>query len=393
MPPNQSANSPPVASTVTDLSASGKSSPSSQDLESAFALFWAESQKLEAQQATLQEKINLLTNELQQSNQRLAILLNAIPAGVVLLEKNIVLLHNPAILQFIPNLQIGRSFVTPKAWAQSIAPNEFVIESTGKESSNQRQTIQLIRIDDGERSFIQIQDITANIALHQKSQQESRLAAMGKMAAGIAHQFRTPLATALLYSSHLCDETLDPKLLPEFAQRIRKQLQDLEKLSQEMLRFISNKANKTALVPAAQIIHEAETAIRPLFDEKKVILQLHLEIAQDLMINADQKTLTNALIAILENALQISKEKQTVRLDAKREGKNLLLNIADQGPGIAAEMLTSLFEPFASTHANGTGLGLSIAKNAIESHRGTITAHSSKAGASFDIALPCISSQ
>ena len=160
-----------------------------------------------------------------------------------------------------------------------------------------------------------------------------------------------------------------------------------------MLRFISNKANKTALVPAAQIIHEAETAIRPLFDEKKVILQLHLEIAQDLMINADQKTLTNALIAILENALQISKEKQTVRLDAKREGKNLLLNIADQGPGIAAEMLTSLFEPFASTHANGTGLGLSIAKNAIESHRGTITAHSSKAGASFDIALPCISSQ
>ena len=165
---------------MTDLSASGKSSPSSQDLESAFALFWAESQKLEAQQATLQEKINLLTNELQQSNQRLAILLNAIPAGVVLLEKNIVLLHNPAILQFIPNLQIGRSFVTPKAWAQSIAPNEFVIESTGKESSNQRQTIQLIRIDDGERSFIQIQDITANIALHQKSQQESRLAAMGK---------------------------------------------------------------------------------------------------------------------------------------------------------------------------------------------------------------------
>ena len=89
MPPNTSANSPQLASTVTDLSASGKSGPSSQDLESAFALFWAESQKLEAQQATLQEKINLLSNELQQSNQRLAILLNAIPAGVVLLENNL----------------------------------------------------------------------------------------------------------------------------------------------------------------------------------------------------------------------------------------------------------------------------------------------------------------
>jgi len=123
------------------------------------------------------------------------------------------------------------------------------------------------------------------------------------------------------------------------------------------------------------------------------VLQLHLDIAQDLMINADQKSLTNALIAILENALQIYTEKQTVNLDAKREGKNLLIHIADQGPGIAAEMLTSLFEPFASTHANGTGLGLSIAKNAIESHRGSITANSSKTGASFVITLPCISSQ
>jgi len=123
---------------VTDLSASGKSGPSSQDLESAFALFWAESQKLEAQQATLQEKINLLSNELQQSNQRLAILLNAIPAGVVLLEKNIVLLHNHAILQFLPSLAIGQAFDTPKAWAPSIAPNEFVIESTDKEVGNKR---------------------------------------------------------------------------------------------------------------------------------------------------------------------------------------------------------------------------------------------------------------
>ena len=151
------------ATSAADLSALDKSQSSSKDLEVAFAIFWAESQKLEAQQTTLQEKINLLTQELQQSNQRLAILLNAIPAGAVLLEKNIVLLHNPAILQFIPAIQIGRNFDTPKEWAASRAPNEFIIEFGG-----QRRTIQLIRIDEGERSIIQIQDITANIALHQK---------------------------------------------------------------------------------------------------------------------------------------------------------------------------------------------------------------------------------
>ncbi|NCA08489.1 MAG: hypothetical protein EBQ50_00145 [Burkholderiaceae bacterium] len=95
---------------------------------------------------------------------------------------------------------------------------------------------------------MQIQDITANIRLHQQSQQENRLAAMGKMAASIAHQFRTPLATALLYSSHLCDGKIAADESQEFAQRLRKQLLGLEKLSQDMLRFITNRPRKSELV-------------------------------------------------------------------------------------------------------------------------------------------------
>lgn len=127
----------------------------------------------------------------------------------------------------------------------------------------------MIRIDEGTRSFIQIQDITANINLHQETQRENRLTAMGKMAAGIAHQFRTPLATALLYSSHLCDDTVEPEMAKEFAQRLRKQLLDLETLSQDMLRFISNRPSKTVHASAKQLIEEAQASIQVLFEEKK----------------------------------------------------------------------------------------------------------------------------
>ena len=356
-------------------------------LEEAFAIFYAESQKLEAQQADLQDKINQLSSELQQSNQRLGILLNAIPAGVILLENNIVLLHNPAVLHFLPSLSKGNQFALPSEWQASIAPGEYVIGSPEDPSSPQKM-VQVIRIDEGIRSFIQIQDITANIALHQETQRENRLTAMGKMAAGIAHQFRTPLATALLYSSHLCDDEVEPEMAKEFALRLRKQLLDLEKLSQDMLRFISNRPNKTVLTSARQLIEEAQASIQALFETKGVTLSIQCAIADTVMLLVEPKSIPNALVAILENALAVSKARDTVLLSATTESKKLIITIADQGPGIASTIFDSLFEPFSTTSANGTGLGLSIAKNTLDAHRGSIGAHNTHEGAVFKITLP-----
>jgi two-component system, sensor histidine kinase FlrB len=356
-------------------------------LEEAFAIFYAESQKLEAQQADLQEKINQLSSELQQSNQRLGILLNAIPAGVILLENNIVLLHNPAVLHFLPSLSKGNQFALPSEWQASIAPGEYVIGSPEDPNAPQKM-VQVIRIDEGTRSFIQIQDITANIALHHETQRENRLTAMGKMAAGIAHQFRTPLATALLYSSHLCDDEVEPEMAKEFAARLRKQLLDLEKLSQDMLRFISNRPNKTVLTAAKQLIEEAQASIQALFETKGVTLSVQCAIPDTVMLLVEPKSIPNALVAILENALAVSKAGDTVLLSATTESKKLIITIADQGPGIANTIIDSLFEPFSTTSANGTGLGLSIAKNTLDAHRGTIGVHNTHEGAVFKITLP-----
>jgi len=373
--------------------ATNSSSPSldAKHLEEAFAIFYSESQKLEAQQSALQEKINQLSDELQKSNQRLGILVNAIPAGVILLENNIVLLHNPAVLHFLPRLSSGQSFEIPLDWQPSIAPGEYLIGETDSPDSKTQKTVQVIRIDEGIRSFIQIQDITANISLHQETQRENRLTAMGKMAAGIAHQFRTPLATALLYSSHLCDDGLAPEMSKEFAQRLRKQLLDLEKLSQEMLRFISNRPSKNILSSAQQIIDEAQASIQALFESKEVKLNVQCSIPSSAMLLVEPKSIPNALVAVLENALSVSKSKDTVQLQASVDTKKLIISIKDQGPGIASTIIDSLFEPFSTTSANGTGLGLSIAKNTIEAHRGTITVENSTFGATFKITLPITS--
>jgi two-component system sensor histidine kinase FlrB len=356
-------------------------------LEEAFAIFYAESQKLEAQQTALQEKINQLSSELQKSNQRLGILLNAIPAGVILLENEVVLLHNPAVLIFLPELKPGAIFEIPADWLASITPGEYVIAQKDVHQRIQK-TVQVIRINEGSRSFIQIQDITANILRHEETQRENRLAAMGRMAAGIAHQFRTPLATALLYASHLCDGEINADTAKEFAERLRKQLLDLEKLSQDMLRFISNKPNKAVLVNAAQIIEDAQSSIQFLFKAKQVNLSVTTNNINQGNLLVEPKAISNAIVAILENALAVSKANQTVSLTANSDQQMLMITISDQGPGIPKEILNSLFEPFATTSANGTGLGLSIAKNTIEAHRGTISAESTNDGAVFKIKLP-----
>ena len=356
-------------------------------LAEAFALFYEESKKLESQQADLQEKINHLTQELYDSNHRLGILLNAIPAGVVLLEHNLVSLHNPSVLNFLPQIEIGKALTLPSDWQASIAPGEYLIESPAG-----RRTVQLVRIDEGSRSIVQIQDISANIHLHQQSQQENRLAAMGKMAASIAHQFRTPLATALLYSSHLCDGKIAAEESKEFAERLRKQLLGLEKLSQDMLRFITNRPRKSELVPMTSIVQTAEQGIRPLCDKKGVQLISQIDLAKDQLVNVEQQAIVNALLAILENALEVSEAGKQITMKASGDAQRVTITIEDQGPGIPKAMIDSLFEPFSTGHSNGTGLGLAIAKNALEAHRGSIQAENHAHGARFTMTLPCMNS-
>ena len=356
-------------------------------LAEAFALFYEESKKLESQQADLQEKINHLTQELYDSNHRLGILLNAIPAGVVLLEHNLVSLHNPSVLNFLPQIEIGKALTLPSDWQASIAPGEYLIESPAG-----RRTVQLVRIDEGSRSIVQIQDISANIHLHQQSQQENRLAAMGKMAASIAHQFRTPLATALLYSSHLCDGKIAAEESKEFAERLRKQLLGLEKLSQDMLRFITNRPRKSELVPMTSIVQTAEQGIRPLCDKKGVQLISQIDLAKDQLVNVEQQAIVNALLAILENALEVSEAGKEITMKASGDAQRVTITIEDQGPGIPKAMIDSLFEPFSTGHSNGTGLGLAIAKNALEAHRGSIQAENHAHGARFTMTLPCMNS-
>ncbi|NDC33685.1 MAG: ATP-binding protein, partial [Burkholderiaceae bacterium] len=136
----------------------------------------------------------------------------------------------------------------------------------------------------------------------------------------------------------------------------------------------------------------AEQGIRPLCEEKGVTLRSQMSIAKDQLVNVEQQAIVNALLAILENALEVSEAGQTISITASGNHQRVTIVIDDQGPGIPNTMLESLFEPFSTGHSSGTGLGLAIAKNALEAHRGSIHAENYDGGARFTITLPSMNS-
>ena len=359
----------------------------SQDLGEAFGLFLEASKALEAQQAVLQGQIDRLSQELVVANSRLSSLLNSLPAGVILFENHIVIDFNPAALRIIPHLQKDLAWKIPPTWKNlnSIRSDEYLVTVDGEE-----RFLQVQEMKSGLRSVLQIQDVTSTIASRIEKERSDRLASMGKMTAGIAHQLRTPLSTALLYASHLSDPALEDSQKQQFAARLKTQLMNLEKLVGNMLMFIRQRPAQTGSVPVNQLLDEACQTVQVLCDQRQIQLIQNFD-TDHLVVSVEKQSMIAAIVAILENAMQVTQSGQCIEIRASHKGGRLEITIDDQGPGIAPDMMDTLFEPFSTSRITGTGLGLSIARSAIDSHRGEIlVSNRDGGGARFTIHLPCL---
>jgi two-component system sensor histidine kinase FlrB len=355
------------------------------DLVSAFDRFTGASSAIERQHLELTRHLEQLGHDLVQANERLSVLINALPAAVLLVEHGQITHFNDAAAKLIPGLQTQTIWVLPAHWEPGEGPNEYRTSP-----SPRARTVQLQQNHSESRVVIQIQDITDNLRNLEDNERVSRLAAMGKMSAGIAHQLRTPLSTALLYAAHLSNPALELSDRTDFSHRLQNQLLHLEKLASQMLQFIKPGLQATRQLSLDDVAQEATDQTQGLFQRHGVQVALDLQ-ASSAMVEAESASLVAALVAVLENAAQASPAASTVRIATRVQGQRAEVVIEDQGPGISAEMLDNLFEPFATDRSTGTGLGLSIASNVIRRHRGDIAAHNRpEGGACFTIALPCL---
>ena len=373
-----------------------------QELQRAFDVFNQVSLELTQAYEGLQARVETLTAELAIANgelrrqyqekealsERLSLLLNALPAGVVVLDSTAVVSEaNPVALQMFGAeiLASNWSAVAQSRLKATDAPDEWQLEE-------QRLAIAESPLDSAGGRLLLIHDITAAHELKANLERNQRLAAMGEMAASLAHQLRTPLATALLYSANLAQRDLSDAARTRFAGKAAEQLKRLERLIQDVLLFARGESIGRDAIQVDSLIADAAQTMEPLCREKGVGFSV-VAAPGDSIIMGSRKALGGALLNLLENALQACEGRKEmtaeVRLAAEIVGQHVRISVSDTGGGIALEAQERIFEPFFTTRGQGTGLGLAIALGVVRAHGGRIDVSSTPGkGAEFVILLP-----
>lgn len=201
-----------------------------------------------------------------------------------------------------------------------------------------------------------------------------RLAAMGEMVAGLAHQLRTPLAAALLHAANLAAPGFDAAMRERAATRVVERLQYLEALIRDMLVFARGEIGSRTLLRIDELTTEVAQICDPIARGKGVEL-LALAEAGEAKVWVSRADLVGALTNLIDNAIGAVGTLGVggiVALDAEVDAASVTFCICDNGPGIAPELQKRLFEPFFTTRAQGTGLGLAIARGVARAHGGDL---------------------
>ena len=368
-------------------------------LAEAFRIFNQASEELTSAYSELQGQVAQLTEELAAANgalrqqyqekaaltERLTLLLDALPAGVVVLDgAGLVVQANPAATQLLEPAKVGAGWTAIEAAAltESETPGEYL-------SGDRRLAVAVTPIDSSGGRIVLLHDVTETQSLKTQAERHQRLAAMGEMAAQLAHQLRTPLAAALLYAGNLELPEIATEARISIAEKTVSRLKHLERLIQDMLLFARGEVLGRETFTVADLLAELTHTFDPLAARRNVRLLVEDESA-GASITGNRKSITGAMTNLLENALQAVEAEGRIDLSARRDGSQMLLVVRDNGRGMNAETAARLFEPFYTTRAEGTGLGLAIVRGVARAHGGGIEVISSPgAGAEFILNLPC----
>jgi len=216
-----------------------------------------------------------------------------------------------------------------------------------------------------------------------------RLSALGEMAAQVAHQLRTPLATALLYTGHLVKPQLKETDRVRFAEKSLSRLRYLERLIQDMLLFVKGAQSSGSEFPLPNLIEEIVQTLEPQAQGVGVRLTVQMPEAFH-MLKGDRQAIAGALINLMENAIQACQPGGEVGLGVTGQGSPFAAFVVeDDGAGIPEAARSRLFEPFFTTRGEGSGLGLAIVRQVADAHGGWVEwAPRDSGGSRFTLYLP-----
>jgi len=397
-------------------------------LKEAFDVFSKASQQLEQSYNELKKRADRLAKELAQTNAELQKqlaekerissflenILNSIPSGIIVISRN----GSIALTNAIAGEIFGKQVLAESAHIDEIISEpdakEFIDSCMSRtDSQGARRECEFRQGDDGTDTVIELsyapvhspdgkriaslivaQDISRLKELETQMVRTNRLAAMGEMAAQLAHEIRNPLGSIELFAS-LLGRDLRGTENQKLADNIVIGVKSLNSVVTNMLTFTRSITISPERLPVNELIEEIISFMEHVLAVESIDLDLMLdETAGE--VELDPELIKQVLLNLAQNSIFAMEESQKPVLqvssrncghDDGRGGVEIV--IADNGCGIAEADLKKIFDPFFSTRKGGTGLGLSVVSQIIEKHHGFIIADSKLGeGTAMKIWLP-----
>jgi PAS domain S-box-containing protein len=233
-------------------------------------------------------------------------------------------------------------------------------------------------------------EMAERVRLEAEIIQSAKIASLGIMAGGIAHEVRNPLAIVSAAAQLLLEQPDDEGLRAEGLQRIQTGVQRATSIVENLLKFAGPMPGGMEAADINDIVRDTLTLVDHEVTQRGINLQTHL--AKDVRpVRANAGALEQVFTNLILNACQAVERDGTIMVSTGMQGSDVTVSVRDTGPGIGPQDLRRLFDPFFTTRppGEGTGLGLAISYRIVEQHRGTIDAfNNEEGGAMFVVRLP-----
>ena len=244
--------------------------------------------------------------------------------------------------------------------------------------------VSMVPLPDSDEEMLIAEDVTEIL-------RSNRLEAWGEMARQVAHEIKNPLTPIQLTAEHLraLADRNDPRLaemVRSSVDNILRQVVTLRETSREFSDYASLRQVQRRPLDLRRLLQEIAAGYST-SAERGIAFQAEIDPSTPAHFAGDARLLRGAVANLIENALQAAPVGR-VRLGSYSVDSKVVISVEDDGPGVPAEVLPKIFDPYFSTKSSGTGLGLAIARKAIEEHGGSISAENLNPGLRISIELP-----
>ncbi|MCX5749584.1 MAG: ATP-binding protein [Candidatus Saganbacteria bacterium] len=230
-------------------------------------------------------------------------------------------------------------------------------------------------------------------SLEKMVRQADKLAALGTMAAGMAHEIKNPLASIKVMSQLAIKKIEDPEFKKKYTEIMSVEISRIDRIIEGMLSHARTKKQSIEAADINALIKEALFFFAGSIKEHKINAVFAPQ--EDIVIQADAQQIFQVFLNLMQNAISSMAKGGQLNITARKTskshlpGKSVVITVADTGRGIPNEHLSKIFDPFFSLRYGGTGLGLTIVHGIVESHNGLIDVDSEEGkGTTFTIIFP-----